>query len=140
MFAKLFIGCDHTGNELKDKIKEFIKSYSIPFEDVPSGEDYVDVAKSVATLVANSKDSFGILICGSGVGVSVASNRVSGVRSALCHSVEVARLSRLHNDANVLCLGARLLKKEEQIEILKTFLNTEFEGERHLVRIAKIDR
>ncbi len=140
MFAKLFIGCDHTGNELKYEIKEFIKPYNIPFEDVSSGEDYVDVAKSVAKLVATSKDSFGILICGSGVGVSVASNRVSGVRSALCHSVEVARLSRLHNDANVLCLGARLLNLGEQIEILTTFLNTEFEGGRHVVRIAKIDR
>jgi ribose 5-phosphate isomerase B len=139
MFKKAFIGCDHTGEELKLKLKEFLLQNNLEVEDIQMIEDYTDIAKTISTKVALNEGSCGVIICGSGVGVSIVANRIKGVRASLCHSNQIAELSRRHNNANVICLGARILPLETQIEILKTFLNTSFEGGRHEVRIKKID-
>ena len=139
MFKKVIIGCDHTGVELKNKVIDFLKSQNLEVKEVIMEEDYVDVANSLANLVAESPINCGVLICGSGVGVSIVANRIKGVRASLCHSAEIAKLSRNHNNANVLCLGARIVQMGEQLEIVKEFFKSEFLGERHAIRVAKID-
>ena len=139
MFKKVIIGCDHTGIDLKNKIIDLLKSQNLEVLDIEMKEDYTDVANSLANIVVENQLNCGILICGSGVGVSIVANRVKGVRASLCHSILIAKLSRNHNNANILCLGARVLQSEEQLEIVKEFLQSEFLGERHAIRIAKID-
>ena len=139
MFNKAFIGCDHTGEDLKTSIKSFFMQNSIDFEEVKMKDDYTDVASEVSQKVALNNGSLGVIICGSGVGVSIVANRVKGVRASLCHSIQIAELSRKHNDANIICLGARILPLQTQLDILKTFINTAFEGGRHEIRIRKID-
>ncbi len=136
------IGCDHAGYELKEKIKEYLDNKNIVYKDFGTFSkescDYPDYAKKVAKSVASNESKKGVLICGSGIGISIAANKVSGIRAALCYEPNLAQMAREHNDANILCLGARVTDLNKAIKILDTFLNTDFEGKRHQRRIEKI--
>ncbi len=139
--SRIPIAGDHAAPELKAALIQTLKEFA--FDDLgPSDEsrvDYPDYAAKVAKLVSSGKSPRGILICGSGIGMSIAANKFPGVRAAVVESVEAAKLCREHNDANILCLGARLLTTEKAIEITKAFLTTPFSsGDRHIARIAKI--
>ena len=140
---KIFIGSDHAGYDLKEKI---LKKYENSFEFHDCGcnsnesVDYPDFAKEVAIRLKKNKDSFGILICGSGIGISIAANRFKGIRAALCTTEMHAKMSRLHNNANILALGSRLTKESDIYKILETFFKSSFEGNRHKHRINKIDK
>ncbi len=146
MIKKLFIGSDHAGFELKRNLIAFIKSHfeTLEISDLgPESADSVDypdyahkVCKSV--LEAKSTQIMGLLICGSGQGMAITANKQKGIRAALCWTPEIAKLSREHNDANVLCLSSRHINENVNQEILKAFLSTEFEGGRHQNRINKI--
>ncbi len=139
---KIAVASDHAGYRLKEYIKEFLKREGYQVLDLgtnsPESVDYPDYAAKLAELVSKSRVDRGILICGTGIGMSIVANKFPGVRAALCWSEETAALSRRHNNANVLCLGGRVLKPEEAVRILKVWLSTEFEGGRHLRRIEKI--
>ena len=141
MNSKIFLASDHGGFSLKETLFFFLKEKKIIVEDLGCDSsqpvDYPDYAQLLASKI-ELNNSCGILICGTGVGISIAANRFSHVRAALCTSVEMASLSRKHNNANVLALGGRLLKKELAKEIVLKFLNTKFEEGRHLLRINKI--
>jgi len=136
------IGSDHAGFELKEKIKEYLKELGYEYKDfgTKSNEsvDYPDYALKVAECVAKKECNQGILICGSGLGMSMAANKVPGIRAALCYNTEMARLSREHNDANVLTIGARMIDEKTAKNIVRVWLKTEFAGGRHLRRVNKI--
>ena len=137
----LSIGSDHAGYELKTKLYEYLKTtYKIIDRGTNSEQsvDYPDYAHKVALDVSTNDTKFGILLCGSGQGVNITANKNTLVRSALCWNEEVAKLSRQHNDANILALPARFLTFEQARTIVEAFLITEFEGGRHLKRIEKI--
>lgn len=141
MFEKVFISGDHTSDELKQSVCQFLQEKGIEVFAIErlQDEDYTDIAKKVSRQVLAHKGSFGVIICGSGVGVSIVSNKQNGIRAALCHAPKVAEFARKHNDANVLCLGARFVEKEVQIEIVNAFISNEFEGGRHELRVKKIE-
>lgn len=135
------IGCDHRGLELKQAVTGLITEAGHTYEDfgcyTTDSVDYPDIAGKVARAVAEGRSELGILICYSGIGMSIAANKVKGIRAALCHDVTGARLARKHNDANILCLGAR--QGDAGIwEIVDAFLTCEFEGGRHARRLDKI--
>jgi len=140
---KLAIGSDHAAFESKEHLKTFLGSLGHDVVDVGTDSlvscDYPDYAAQVSRLVQTSSVERGILICGTGIGMSIAANRFTGVRAALCYTVELARLSRLHNDANVLCLGARTQSQSAMEAILGTWLSTDWEGDRHAQRLQKIE-
>jgi len=139
---KIYIASDHAGFDLKSFLKESLaKNFEIIDLGCNSAEisvDYPDYAKILCKKINPNKD-FGILICGSGIGVSIAANRFKNIRAALCFDEEVAKLSRLHNDANVLCLGARFLNNQQSLKICQAFLKTNFEKGRHQIRLDKIN-
>ena len=138
---KIFISSDHAGFKLKNKIiSKFSKSQKIIDLGTYSKEsvDYPDYAKKLTKMVVSVKGSFGILVCGSGVGMSIAANKNKYVRAALCYSKKNTRLSRLHNNANIITLGSRLIDKNKAFNLIKIFLSTRFEGGRHLRRIKKM--
>ena len=138
---KIFISSDHAGFKLKNKIiSKFSKSQKIIDLGTYSKEsvDYPDYAKKLTKMVVSVKGSFGILVCGSGVGMSIAANKNKYVRAALCYSKKNTRLSRLHNNANIITLGSRLIDKNKAFSLIKIFLSTKFEGGRHLRRIKKM--
>jgi len=139
---RVYIGSDHAGYRLKEALKKALKSMDDSLVDVgchsESPVDYPDIAFKVASAVSKSEADRGILICGTGIGMSIAANKFKGVRAAVCWSVETARLSRLHNDANILCLGGRILEPGLAARIVEVWLTTRFEGGRHLRRIEKI--
>ncbi len=138
---RIAVGCDHRGLELKQSVMKLLDKMGHSYEDFGSytadSVDYPDFAKKVAEAVARGDYERGILICDTGIGMSIAANKVKGIRAALCHDAFSARRTRQHNDANILCLGAG--KGEGQVpEIIEAFLTTEFEGGRHLTRVNKI--
>jgi ribose 5-phosphate isomerase B len=140
---KLAIGCDHGGFELKEEILRFLKkNANITVVDygtnVRESVDYPDYGRKVSEAVSNGIIDRGILICGTGIGMSIVANRYPKVRAALCHDHFTAQMSRLHNDANVLVMGERVIGKGVALEIVKTWLDTEFEGGRHQTRLDKI--
>ena len=139
---KIYISSDHAGFKLKETIKSYLKKRNIDFKDMgPNNEsrvDYPDYAHKVARKVKISKNNVGILICGSGMGMNIAANRHKNVRAAQCFNLKSTKLSRLHNDANIITLGSRLLSKKNVLNYINVFLNTKFEGGRHLKRIKKI--
>ncbi len=143
MSSSIIIGSDHAGFDLKEKILTHLTAQGYTVEDVgpfdKTSVNYVDYAKTVARAVSEGRFSKGILVCGSGIGMSMAANRFKGVRAALCMDLLCARLSRQHNDANVLALGGRLIGDVLALELVKTFLETEFEGGRHQERIHSMD-
>lgn len=136
------VGCDHAGLELKEQLKAWLIQAGHHVLDFgthsPEPVDYPDYAIQVAESVVNGKAERGLLVCGTGIGMAMAANKIPGVRAAFCPDLFTARLSREHNDANVLALGGRLLGGELAIEILETWLATSFAGGRHSRRIAKI--
>ena len=139
---KVSIGADHAGFELKEKIRKLLSDQGIEVADegTHSAEsvDYPDYARKVAEAVAGNGSQRGILVCGSGIGMAMAANKVHGIRAAHVTSEEEARLSREHNDANVLTLGGRILDEATALRIVQTFLKTKFEGGRHQRRVDKI--
>jgi ribose 5-phosphate isomerase B len=139
---KIAIASDHAGFELKEKIKEYLLELGYEYEDFGTNSndsvDYSDFALKVAEPVSKKKFDRGILICGSGIGMSMAANKVPSIRAALCCTAEMARLSREHNDANVLTIGARLIDEKTAKDIVSVWLTTGFAGDRHLKRVNKI--
>lgn len=138
----LAIGCDHGGYELKETIKAYLKSKEIEFIDFGcDGEsvNYPDYAHKVCTAIQSGECYRGILICGTGIGMSMAANKHVGIRAAACSDTYSARLTRAHNDANVLCLGGRVLGFGLAIDLVELFLNTEFEGGRHQTRVDMVN-
>ena len=139
---KLALGADHAGFELKEALAAFLASQSHHVEDLGThsldSTDYPDFAAAVGRCVAEDRAEAGILVCGSGIGMAIAANKIPGVRAAVVESAESARLARAHNDANVLALGARRLSRDEAETIVTTFLSTPFEGGRHQRRVDKI--
>lgn len=141
---KIFFGSDHGGLNLKKRLFSHLKNLGHEVIDLGTDQDkscdYPDFAHAVAEMVESENGSFGLLTCGSGIGMSIAANRHPGIRAVLCHNSLEAKLSRQHNDANVLALGGRLIGEEMAIDIVETFLATEFSGGRHCDRIRKIER
>jgi ribose 5-phosphate isomerase B len=141
MKEKLAVACDHGGYALKEAIKARFAD-SCEFLDLgtnsPDSVDYPEYGKALARAIIDGKAKRGIAICGSGIGISIAVNRFPELRAALCTSVEMARLARQHNDANVLALGARITSEQTAFEIITAFLTTEFEGGRHEKRVAQL--
>ena len=138
----IFISSDHAGFKLKEDIKKHLKKKKLSFEDLgpknDSRVDYPDYAHKVARKVKINKKNVGILVCGSGTGMNIAANKHKNIRAAQCFSLKSTKLSRLHNDANIITLGSRLLTKKNAINCVSIFLNTKFEGGRHKKRIKKI--
>jgi ribose 5-phosphate isomerase B len=136
---KVAIGCDHGGLDLKDTVKSVLieLGHEIDDQGCNSSEsvDYPNFANAVSSLVKDGKCERGILICGTGIGMSMAANRITGIRAALCHEMFSARMSREHNDANILCLGARVIGQGLAAEIVRTWMTTDFAGGRHQRRI-----
>jgi ribose 5-phosphate isomerase B len=139
---KIAIGADHAGYQLKDSLKKQLDELGVAYEDfgTSSGQsvDYPDFARAVSESVAAGKFDRGILVCGTGVGMAISANKIAGVRAASIVDTDTARLAREHNDLNVLTLGARILPESRAREIVKIFLQTPFEGGRHLERVKKI--
>ena len=136
------IGCDHAGFELKESVKKFLIDTGHMIRDEGTFDkkstDYPDFAASVARTVSEGQSERGILICGTGIGMSIVANKLARVRAALCHSVETASLSRQHNDSNVLAIGARILETDLALAIVQAWVETKFDGGRHQERIEKI--
>ncbi len=142
MTKKLAIASDHAGFPLKEYLKKNFKAVPVEWVDLGTysadSVDYPDYGKKIADAVANGEVEQGVAICGSGIGISIACNRNPKIRAALCTNSTMARLTRLHNNANIVCLGERLTGTEVALDILKTFLETEFEGGRHAARVDKL--
>lgn len=141
---RIVIASDHAGFNLKESLKVYLAGKGEVVKDFGafSSEscDYPDFAKKVAEVVSEGGADFGVLVCGSGVGMCITANRYRGVRAAVLHSAEEAELSRRHNDANVACIGARINSEKQVEKFLDAFLSTPFEGGRHQNRVDKIDR
>ncbi|SDO81690.1 ribose 5-phosphate isomerase B [Desulforhopalus singaporensis] len=141
---KIVVAADHGGYELKQKIKAHLadKGVDLVDEGCFSGEsvDYPDFANKAVAKIVGGDCQRGVLICGTGIGMSIVANRNMAIRAALCHDVHTARMSREHNDANVLCLGARILSVDDALAMVDTWLETEFSGGRHQRRIEKFSR
>lgn len=139
---KIILGADHGGFELKNNIAKWLETQGHQIEDIGTfsneSVDYPDFSLKVAHEVANGNFEKGVLVCGSGVGVMLAANKVKGIRAVQCHDTVVARLSREHNDANIITMGGRFIAKELAYEIISVWLNTEFLNGRHSKRIEKI--
>ena len=139
---KIFISSDHAGFRLKEDIKKHLQSKKLNFKDLgPTNEDsvdYPDYAHKLAKKVKDSKDNVGILVCGSGTGMNIAANKHKNIRAAQCFNTKSTKLSRLHNDANIITLGSRLITKKNALKFVSVFLNTKFDGGRHLRRVKKI--
>ena len=139
---KIFISSDHAGFKLKEDIKIYLKKNKLSFIDVgPKNDakvDYPDYAHKVAKKVKISKKNIGILVCGSGTGMNIAANKHKNIRAAQCFNLRSTKLSRLHNDANIITLGSRLITKKNALNYVGVFLNTTFEGGRHKRRVKKI--
>lgn len=141
---KIAIGSDHGGFELKEYLKKYLDNQSIECKDFGTFSkeicDYPDFGEKVGAAVAYGDFEKGLLICKTGIGMSIVANKFYGARAALCHNVNSAKFSRLHNDANILVMGAKYVKKGLAKKILKTFLETDFEAGKHGHRLKKIQR
>ncbi|MFZ5625962.1 MAG: ribose 5-phosphate isomerase B [Bacillota bacterium] len=139
---KIAIGSDHGGFFLKEEIKRLLEELGLEYRDFgchsPESVDYPDIAEAVGEAVARGEYPRGILICGTGIGISIAANKIPGVRAALCHDTFSARATREHNDANILCMGERVIGFGLAREIVKTWLEGSFAGGRHQRRVDKI--
>jgi len=140
---KIAIASDHGGFELKEEIKKYLISENIEVLDLGTNSeesvDYPIYGKLCAEAVASKKADRGIVCCGTGIGISIAANKVKGIRCALCTDVHMAEMTRKHNDANMLALGGRIVNVNDALEITKTWLYTEFEGDRHKRRVDMLD-
>ena len=142
IFKKVCIASDHAGFKLKESIKDFLINRNISIIDIgPMNEnsvDYPDYAKRLSNRVKSKKSDIGILVCGSGTGMAMSANKIKGIRAAVCYNLRSTRLSRQHNDANIISIGSRLTKKNTALKLVSIFLKTKFEGGRHLRRVKKI--
>tara|TARA_B100001996_G_scaffold14779_1_gene12300 strand:+ start:19 stop:435 length:417 start_codon:yes stop_codon:yes gene_type:complete len=138
MNKKIFIASDHAGYEMKTKLNEYFNSFIDLGTNSIDSVDYPDFAHKLTNEVLNNDESLGILICGTGVGMSIAANRSEGIRAGLVNSIEIARLIRQHNDANVLVIPGRFMDNEEAKNCVKVFIDTQFEAGRHQKRVEKI--
>jgi ribose 5-phosphate isomerase B len=142
LVLKIAVGSDHGGFRLKGEIIEHLKSKGIEYEDFGTDKeyscDYADFAVKVAEAVADRSFDYGIIICGTGIGISIAANKVPGIRAALCSDTFSAHACREHNDANILALGQRVIGEGLALDIVDVFLNSQFQGDRHKTRIDKI--
>jgi ribose 5-phosphate isomerase B len=140
---KIALGADHAGYPMKEKVKAFLQELGVAFEDLgthnEASVDYTDFAKAVARSVSDGSCERGILICGTGLGMSMAANRFPGVRAALANDLFSAIMSRRHNDANILVMGGRLIGDTLARQLVETWLETPFEGGRHQRRLEKMD-
>ena len=136
----IIVGSDHGGLDLKNSIIPYMKELGYEVQDLGTytsdSVDYPDIAKKVCA--ALTKEDIGILVCGTGIGISIAANKIKGIRAALCSDVFSAQMAREHNDANVICLGGRVLEDEDAFAILDSFFETTFAGGRHAGRVQKI--
>lgn len=141
---KIGIGSDHGGFELKEEIKKYLEENDIEFIDYGTNStdsvDYPDFGEAVSKAVVDKKVDRGIVICGTGIGISIAANKIKGIRCALCCDSFSAKMSRAHNNANVLALGGRTIGSALALDIVDSFIQEEFEGDRHTRRINKIDK
>lgn len=141
---KIAIGSDHAGFDLKSEIIGLLKELGIEYIDLGTDSknsvDYPDFGEKVSRAVSNGEVERGILICGTGIGMSIVANKFPNIRASLCNDLFTAKMSRLHNDANILVIGGRIVGKDLAREIVRVWLTTDFEGERHLIRLAKIKR
>lgn len=139
---KIALGCDHRGLELKQKLILFLEEAGYKYEDFgcydPTPVDYPDIAGKVCRDIVMGKFECGILVCSTGIGMSIAANKIKGIRAALCSDIFSASRARQHNDANVLVLGGEVIGQALALEITKAFLTTKFEGDRHLRRLEKV--
>ncbi len=136
------VGSDHGGFELKNHILKHLEENGLEYEDFgcydENSVDYPDIAERVCRAINNKECENGILICGTGIGICIAANKINGIRAAHCHDVYSAEMTKRHNNANVICLGGRVIGRELAFKIIDTWLNAEFEGGRHAARIEKI--
>jgi len=139
---RIALGADHAGYHIKESIRQFLENAGYPVDDLGTWSeesvDYPDYGKAVADRVASHQDVYGIAVCGTGMGISIAANKVAGIRAAVAHNVDTARLAREHNDANVLAMGGRVVSGTLAIEMVQVFLGTTFAGGRHARRVEKI--
>lgn len=139
---KLAIGCDHGGFELKEAVREYLEQHGVAYEDFGTyntdSVDYAPIAAKAARAVAEGRADMGVLICSTGLGISMAANKVKGIRAAVCTNEFCAEMTRRHNNANILCMGGMVVDRETALKILDVFLNTEFDGGRHQRRIDQI--
>ena len=142
LFKKICVASDHAGFQLKETIKNFLINKNISIIDLgPMNEnsvDYPDYAKRVSNRVKSKKSDVGILVCGSGTGMAISANKTKKIRAAVCYNLKSTRLSRRHNNANIIAIGSRLTKKNTALQLVSVFLETKFEGGRHLRRVKKI--
>jgi ribose 5-phosphate isomerase B len=142
LFKKICIASDHAGFNLKENIKDYLISKHVSIFDLGPYEkksvDYPDYAKKLAQRVRAKKSDVGILVCGSGTGMAISANKIKKIRAAVCYNIRSTRLSREHNNANIIALGARLTNKKLSLKLVEIFLKTKFEGGRHLKRVNKI--
>ena len=142
IFKKICISSDHAGYQLKEHIKAYFIKREISLIDLGPFEnksvDYPDYAKKISKRISGKRSDVGILVCGSGTGMAISANKTKGIRAAVCYNAKSTRLSREHNNANIIALGSRLIKKREAMKLIKIFLNTKFQGGRHLRRVKKI--
>ncbi len=141
--AKIAVGCDHAGLALKQELAGILEQSGHEVNDLGTHSDdrvdYPDFGAAVGRAIASREADLGVCVCGSGIGIAMAANKIPGVRAATLYDVTSARLSRQHNDANVACFGARLIGSETAKQALATFLETDFEGGRHIPRTQKLD-
>tara|TARA_B110000444_G_scaffold226701_1_gene231417 strand:+ start:129 stop:560 length:432 start_codon:yes stop_codon:yes gene_type:complete len=142
LFSKICIASDHAGFDLKEKIKVFLTNKDVPIIDLgpinKNSVDYPDYAKKVAKRLLLKKSDAGILVCGSGTGMAISANKFKNIRAAQCYNKKSTILSRQHNNANIICLGSRMIDKKDAFNFIKFFFTTKFEGGRHKKRINKI--
>ena len=136
------IGSDHGGFELKERIKKHLEERSLEYKDFgcydENSVDYPDIAEKVCNAINSGDADKGILVCGTGIGISIAANKIDGIRAAHCHDVYSAEMTKRHNNANVICMGGRVIGRELAFKIIDAWLDAEFEGGRHQKRIDKI--
>ena len=141
-FKKICIASDHAGFNLKKYVLDFLINKDLSIIDLgPANDnsvDYPDFAKKVSMRVKSKKSDVGILVCGSGTGMAISANKTKGIRASVCYNLKSTRLSRQHNNANIIAIGARLTKKKTALKLVSTFFETKFEGGRHLRRLKKI--
>ncbi len=139
---KVAIGCDHGGLNIKNAIIDYFKKNHIEYTDfgcyTEESVDYPVFAYKVATAVVDNSDTLGVLCCGTGIGISMAANKVKGVRAAVCTNEFMAEMTRRHNNSNIICMGGRIINEETAVKLTDIFLNTEFEGDRHTKRVDMI--
>ena len=142
IFKTVCIASDHAGFNLKEDIKNFLVNKNVSIFDVGpynnQSVDYPDYAKRLANRIRLKRSDVGILVCGSGTGMAISANKIRTIRAAVCYNLKSTRLSRQHNNANILALGSRLTKKKLSLKLVEVFLKTKFEGGRHLRRVKKI--